>query len=173
MNIKHVTAYYVDAQDGRPASEAPLRHGPALPSENLTVTAVDRRETPPLIIGTLPASEPLSPGMQLIDQGEHDALVADVETWRNANTERELDKRREGMVVSRFQARAILRKMGVRDQVDALVADPETDPLVVDAWNDAQEFRRTSPTIAMFAGELGLSDEQVDEMFEQAAQIEA
>lgn len=173
MSTKHVTAYYIDARDGRPASEAPLRHGPMKPSDNLVIDAVDRRQDPALIIGSIPADEPLAAGMTLISEAERAALVADVEAWRTANAERELAKWREGMVVSRFQARAVLRQMGLREQVDALVDDPETDPLVVDAWNDAQEFRRTSPTIAMFAGELGLTDEQVDEMFEQAAQIEA
>ena len=39
--MKHVTAYYLDAKDGRPAAEAPLRHGPAMPSAALTVDAVD------------------------------------------------------------------------------------------------------------------------------------
>ena len=53
------------------------------------------------------------------------------------------------------------------------MADPATDPLIVDAWTDASEFRRTSPTIAELAGQLGLTDEDVDTMFEQAAEIEA
>lgn len=173
MSIKHVTAYYVDAKDGRPANEAKLRHGPVLPSDQLTVTAVDRRVSPPVIIGTLPASEPLAAGMTLIEESEHDARVAEVQGWKDSNHQRELDKKRRGMVVSRFQARAALRQMGLRSQVDDIMADPETDPLVLDAWQDATEFRRTSPTVAAMADALELSPEQVDELFETAADIEA
>lgn len=173
MSKKYVTAYYVDAQDGRPAIEAPLRHGPAKPTEALVIDAVDRRQEPALIIGHLPADEPLSAGMSLISEQEHADLLADYRTWRDDVAARELAKRREGMVVSRFQARAVLRQMGMREQVEAIMADPSTDPLVVDAWNDAGEFERQSPTIAALAHHLGLTDAEIDEMFEQAASITA
>jgi len=173
MSIKHVTAYYVDAQDGRPATAAPLRHGPAKPSETLVIDAVDRRQQPAMIIGHLPADEPLATGMTLISEQEHADLLADYQAWREEVAARALAKRRAAMVVSRFQARAVLRQMGLRDQVETIMADPATDPLIVDAWTDASEFRRTSPTIAELAGQLGLTDEDVDTMFEQAAEIEA
>lgn len=84
-----------------------------------------------------------------------------------------LRQQRESMVVSRFQARAVLRQMGLREQVDAIMAAPDADPLALDAWQDAQEFRRLSPTIIALADKLNLSDGQVDDMFKQAAQIEA
>lgn len=173
MSIKHVIAYYVDAKDGRPASESPLRHGPALPSENLTVDAVDRRESPPLIIGTLPASEPLSPGMQLIDETEHAARVIDIEHWRESNSQRELEKKREAMVVSAFQAFAALDAAGYLDQVEAMMADPETPRVHRLAFQKAQEFRRTADTVAAWKERLELTDDQVDELFESAATIEA
>lgn len=82
-NTKYVTAYYLDAQDGRPANDVPPRHGPVLPSEAMTIDAVDRRQRPALIIGTLPASESLAPGMELVDQAEHQALVDDYQQWRD------------------------------------------------------------------------------------------
>jgi AraC-like DNA-binding protein len=173
MSTKHITAYYLDAQDGRPANEAPLRHGPVAPSATLEIDAVDRRQDPALIIGRIPADEPLSAGMALISQEEHQALVTDVQQWRDANAERELAKRRESMEVTRFQARAVLRQMGLREQVDTMMADPAADPLAVDAWTDAQAFKRTSPTIALLASQLGLSDAELDDMFERAADIEA
>jgi AraC-like DNA-binding protein len=168
MSTKHITAYYLDAQDGRPANEAPLRHGPVAPSDTLEIDAVDRRQDPALIIGRIPADEPLSAGMALISQEEHQALQ-----WRDANAERELAKRRESMEVTRFQARAVLRQIGLREQVEAMMADPATDPLAVDAWTDAVAFKRTSPTIALLASQLGLSDAELDDMFERAADIEA
>ena len=76
-------------------------------------------------------------------------------------------------VVSRFQARAALHLAGLLPQVEALMADPATPALARLAWTDAQEFRRTSPTVAAMAGALGLSDEQLDGLFTSAAGIEA
>lgn len=173
MTTKHITAYYIDARDGRPANESPLRHGPAKPSETMVIDAVDRRQNPPLIIGRIPVDEGLSPGMSLISEQEHTDMLADYIAWQDANAQRTLDERRAGMVVSRFQARAVLRQMGLREQVESIMADPETDPLVLDAWQDATEFRRTSPTVAAMAAALELDPAQVDELFETAAAIEA
>lgn len=90
-----------------------------------------------------------------------------------SHQEWQLRRMREGMVLSRFQARAVLREQGLRSQVETLIENPETDPLVVDAWNDAQEFRRASPTIEAIAQDLGLTDDEVDAMFVAGAKIEA
>lgn len=173
MSTKHITAYYLDARDGRPASEAPLRHGPVKPSETMAIDAVDRRQTPPLIIGRIPVDESLSPGMVLISEQEHADLLADYRAWQEANAQRNLEERRAGMVLSRFQARAILRRKGYREQIEAIMADPETDPLTVDAWNDASEFRRLSPTILGMMQLLEIPDADADAMFEEGKEIEA
>jgi len=74
-------------------------------------------------------------------------------------------------VVSRFQARAALLQSDLLDAAEAAVAEGEA--IIKLAWEDAQEFRRHSPTIAALAGELGLSSEQVDDLFRLAATIEA
>ena len=173
MSRKYLQAYYLDAKDGRPANEAPLRHGPVAPSDNLEITVVDRRESPAVILGSIPSSEALAPGMTLIKKEEHDRRVAEVESWKIENEMQTLQKRREAMKLSRFQALAILRQYGKRDTAEQIIADPETDPLTVDAWNYATEFRRLSPTILSMAPALGLSDEQLDQMFEEGAEIEA
>lgn len=83
MSETFVTAYYVDAQDGRPATEAPLRHGPAKPSEALVIDAVDRRRKPALIIGRIPENEPLAGGMTQIGEQEHREHVAAIQQWRD------------------------------------------------------------------------------------------
>jgi len=44
---------------------------------------------------------------------------------------------------------------------------------VVDAWTDAQEFRRMSPTILALSDQLNLTEPEVDDLFRQAATIEA
>lgn len=76
-------------------------------------------------------------------------------------------------VISKFQAKMILHAYGLLPAVDAVMADPATDITARLAWEDAQEFRRHSPTIAAMAAMLDLSSEQLDTMFKQAAQIEA
>lgn len=74
-------------------------------------------------------------------------------------------------VVSRFQARAALHLAGLLPQVEAAVA--AADPLVQIAWADAQEFRRSSQTIAALAGAVNLDDAAIDQLFRSAAQIAA
>ena len=75
--------------------------------------------------------------------------------------------------VSRFQARAALHNAGMLVDVEELIASPATDPITVIAWQDAQEFRRTSPTIAGMAAALGWTDQQLDDLFIAAALIDA
>lgn len=75
--------------------------------------------------------------------------------------------------VSRFQARAALYLAGLLDQVQALMDDPATSGLARLAWQDAQEFRRTSPTVVGMGLALGLTDVQLDQLFITAAGIEA
>jgi hypothetical protein len=82
-----------------------------------------------------------------------------------------IEERRAAMVCSRFQARAALALAGLLDQAEAIVA--QGDVIARLAWADAQEFRRTSPTILAMAGALGLAEEQIDALFEQAAAISA
>ena len=76
-------------------------------------------------------------------------------------------------VVSRFQARAALHLAGLLESVEALMADPATPALAKLAWQDAQEFKRTSPTVLTMADALGLTEEQIDSLFTTAAGIEA
>lgn len=75
-------------------------------------------------------------------------------------------------VVSRFQARAALHAAGLLSSVEDAIATG-ADVFTQIAWADAAEFRRNSPTIAALAAALGLSEEQVDNLFRQAATITA
>lgn len=75
--------------------------------------------------------------------------------------------------VTRFQARAALHLAGLLEQVEALMAHPDTPMLAKLAWADAMEFKRTSPTIASLASTLGLSDAALDDLFTVAVGIDA
>lgn len=77
------------------------------------------------------------------------------------------------MQVSRFQARAALLQAGLLEDIESYMNDPETDPFVKVAWQDAQVFRRQSPTVLGLQHILELTDEQLDDLFRFAATIEA
>lgn len=85
-----------------------------------------------------------------------------------------LIREREGMVVSRFQAKAALLQVGLLSQVEMLLAGG-ADPLAQLAWNEAQEFQRNSPTITYLASHpsIGLSATDLDNLFRLAATIRA
>ena len=76
-------------------------------------------------------------------------------------------------VVSRFQAKAALLQAGLLSQVEALIAGPNTDAVTKLAWAEAIEFYRNSPTILTLSTALGLTSQQVDDLFTTAANISA
>lgn len=84
-----------------------------------------------------------------------------------------LAEKRNTMVVSPFQAKAALLNAGLLDDVEAIIASPDTDRMVVLAWANALEYKRLSPMVASIASSLGWSDSQLDELFIQAAIITA
>lgn len=75
--------------------------------------------------------------------------------------------------VSRFQAKAALLAAGLLPKIEALMASPATPAVAKLAWAEALEFQRSSPTIAAMATALGLSDQQIDDLFIAAARIAA
>lgn len=75
--------------------------------------------------------------------------------------------------VTRFQARAALMQANLLDDVEAMMSSPETDPFITLAWKEVLEFRRDSPTILSIIHVLGLTEEQVDDLFRFASTISA
>lgn len=74
-------------------------------------------------------------------------------------------------VISRFQARAALMDAGILADVEIAVAG--AGPLAQLAWAEAIEWRRDSHTISVISDALGLSDEDLDDLFIAAAGIVA
>lgn len=67
------------------------------------------------------------------------------------------------LAITPLQARRALDQLGLRDAVEAHVANlPRAER---DAWEYAIEVRRDDPTIASGAAALGLTTEQVDQLF--------
>lgn len=86
------------------------------------------------------------------------------------DTTGDLNRERNQMVVSRFQAKAALLAAGRLADVEAAIA--KESPVRQLAWKEAIEFRRNSPTIEALRQVMHLSPEDVDELFRQAAAIE-
>lgn len=85
-----------------------------------------------------------------------------------------LASKRAGMIVSMRQARLVLLGAGLLANVDAAIAsipDAGAKAAAEIDWEYATEVRRVSPLIASLAPALGLTDEQIDALFEAAAAI--
>ena len=75
--------------------------------------------------------------------------------------------------VSKFQAKSALSMVGKLATVEAIIAAPDTPEMYKLAWNDTQEFRRSSPVLLVLASLLELSEFELDALFIAAAKIEA
>ncbi|WP_280568273.1 hypothetical protein [Chromohalobacter sp. 296-RDG] len=118
---------------------------------------------------------------------ESNELYADVEAWlAEGNTlaafdgypelpmnEEQLQDWRESAVISRMQAEIQLHREGLLEQLETIIADPDTDLESVIAWQKSTEVRRNSSTVATLSEQMELTDERLDQMFQQAAMIEA
>lgn len=75
--------------------------------------------------------------------------------------------------VTRFQARAALALAGLLGVVSDYMASLPADDLRRIAWEDAQTFKRQSPTVLAMAPVLGFGDAKLDQLFIVADGIEA
>lgn len=71
--------------------------------------------------------------------------------------------------ISAWQMRKALNATGLRDQIEAAVAGASRD--VQDGWATAREFERNHLLIVQMASALGLSDAEVDAVFELGATL--
>lgn len=77
---------------------------------------------------------------------------------------------RESCVVTAFQAKAALLAADLLARAEAIVSD--SDDVTKLAWSYAKEWPRNSPTIATLAGQLGMTDDDLDALFKAAERIE-
>lgn len=73
--------------------------------------------------------------------------------------------------VTRFQARAALLQAGLLDDVESLVFSAEADRMLQLAY-EAATFKRHSQFVHAMALQLGLTEQQLDDLFIAAAKIE-
>lgn len=68
------------------------------------------------------------------------------------------------------QARLVLLQAGYLDAAEAMLALPENKAAQI-TWEYALEIKRSDPLIAAIGGALGLTEAQIDAMFEAAKQL--
>lgn len=73
--------------------------------------------------------------------------------------------------ISSFQAIVALLDAGLLADVEIAIAG--ADPITQLAWSRATEWRRDSPSIAAIGAALSLTDEDIDNLFIEAAKIKA
>ncbi|TNF09389.1 MAG: hypothetical protein EP323_00375 [Gammaproteobacteria bacterium] len=135
-----------------------------------------------IALGWLPGAsvDPVyDPESQIIDGEAYSILQGEVVINKQirAMTQQELDSRlaekRNGMVVSMRQARLALLQAGLLPQIDAAIAsltEPEKSGVSIE-WEYAQEVKRTHAWVIALGQQLGLSDQQLDDLFAMAAAI--
>ena len=74
--------------------------------------------------------------------------------------------------VALWQARAVLAQQGLLDAASAAVA-ASGNPVLKAVWEYGNVITRASPGLALLAGALELTSEQVDDLFRAAAALEA
>jgi len=86
--------------------------------------------------------------------------------------EYDLERERESMVCTRYQARAALFDAGMLDDVEALMEDPETDRYIRLMWAEKANMQRTHDAVVAMASQLGWSPAETDNLFRAAMQVE-
>lgn len=71
--------------------------------------------------------------------------------------------------ITRRQAKLALHSAGLLDAADAAIAAAGVEAQI--DWADALEFRRDYPLIAGIGSSLGLTSEQIDDLFREAAKL--
>lgn len=81
------------------------------------------------------------------------------------------NERRRSMAVTPLQAKVALYNAGLLDEVENYVNDRSTDIVVKLAWSNAIQYERLSPMILSIGSTLGLTPEQIDALFDEAAEV--
>ena len=88
--------------------------------------------------------------------------------------QREADAKRQqldAMTATRYQAKVALDDAGLLDQVENYMSSDDVPRRVKLAWEEAS-FRRGSKMVNDIGTELGLSEEDMDNLFKAAREIE-
>lgn len=129
----------------------------------LSAWAVTRHDDP-----VKPVYDESTQKLDPLDTGEYQVVeLTEQELQARADHERE---RLDAIVISRFQAKAALLQADMLGAVEAYI-DATEDALVKLAWAEAG-FRRGSAMVNSIGAQLGLTEQQLDDLFTTAQTIE-
>lgn len=128
-----------------------------------------RQDTQPLseddLVSVVPGSAALLADLTRV-QTELDAVVAERAALQ---AEKDAAAAKAARAVSPAQARRALLRMDLLDEVEAAIAAGPREIKII--WEYASTIERSSPLIAQIGGSLGLSEQQIDELFALAATL--
>ena len=107
------------------------------------------------------------------DQGVTTTSVVTVQDQIDAYEAAALAKKREGLVVTMRQARLALAqedKLQLVEDAIALIPEPDKTTISIE-WEYASTVERLSPWIDIMASALGMTDVEMDALFELAATL--
>jgi len=177
--MKYIAVTYVDRITGIPGFKKPMKKGPAHPNvKGLNIEWWDSSRWPiqhpddyPLFYGTCDddADLDIDGVMKVFEDSDTDGTAKDqYELMWN----RELKARLPRVATAR-QIRLALLDAGLLDSVQNLFTDL-VEPLKTKAqieWEYATEIDKNSPLIQKLYPKLGLTEEQLDDLFVAAAEM--
>lgn len=98
-------------------------------------------------------------------------VLVEGQTPPDPQPEIDLRNSRYAMVCTPLQGRIALANAGKLSDVEAIINDSSTPQETKIAWEYAIEWRRMSPMIINLSTALGMTDEQVDELFRDAKSV--
>jgi len=175
--MKYIAVTHVDRKTGVPGFKAPMRNGPVHPDvKGLNIEFWDASRWPishpddyPLFYGTCDDDADLDiPGvMRVFEDNESDGTAKE---QYDAIWNQELKARLPRFATAR-QIRLALLDAGLLDSVTTAFADL-AEPMKTKAqieWEYATEIDKNSPLIQALYPKLGLTEEQLDDLFVAAA----
>ncbi len=117
------------------------------------------------------APQEVSPSTHLFSP-DSDTFVLHEETPEEVPTQSK-EEWRATTEVSRFQARVALYNFGLLDTVNNMMSDPTTPFIAKESWASAGVFKRNSPTVISMGAGLKLTEDQIDELFKAALEVQA
>ena len=163
--MQYIKFTYVDAVTGISIAEQPATNGPVFPNiEGLTFHWARESRYPtdvPEFFGTCPDEADIH-----IDGVLGVYMQADWETMRDDEM---WARNPVPQQVTMRQARLALLKAGLLDDAEAAIASAGREAQL--EWEYASAVERSNPVIAIVQQQQGVTDEQIDDLFREAAKL--
>jgi len=170
--MKYIQYTYVDAVTGISIAAQPAANGPAHPEvEGLEFVWARESEYPtnlPALFGACPDSSDIK-----IDGVAGEFIEIDWLQMQADEMNARLQKKQKSMVVTMRQARLALLQQGllasIQPAIDSL-DEPHRSGANIE-WEYSQEVERNRPFVELLSQALGLTDDDLDALFELAATL--